>query len=72
MLRNDEESRTALGPHELPEMSRLGRLGVRHEDAAIACRTGKDFPVVQARQTGCRGGSESMAGTRLTTANTMT
>ena len=54
MLRNDEESRTALCSHELPEVSRHGRLVVRHEDAAIACRKGKDFSVVQARQTGCR------------------
>lgn len=44
MLRNDEKPRTALCPHELPEVSRHGRLIVPHEDAAIARCTGNCLP----------------------------
>jgi len=45
MLWNDEQTRTALCLHELAKLSRHRRLVVRHEDTAVACRTGKDFLV---------------------------
>ena len=71
MLRNDEKPRTALCPHEFPEVSRHGCLIVRHEDAAIACRTDKDFPVVEAGQPAAVAVLKSMAGTRLNTDDAM-
>lgn len=58
MLRNDEKPRITLHPHELPEVSRHGRLVMRHEDAAIACGTGKHFLVGEACQPCCRSRSE--------------
>jgi hypothetical protein len=70
MLRNDDQAKAALRPHELAKVSRHGRLVMGDQDAAIACGEGEDFVVLEAGQTCCVAVLKSMAGTRLRTADT--
>ncbi len=71
VLRNHEESQTALRPHELQEVSRHRRLVVRHEYAALACGTRQGFWVSEAGQPAAVAILKLMAGARLSTAETM-
>ena len=71
MLGNDDETRAALRLHELAEVPRHSRLVVRDQDTTVASGEGEDFQILETCQARCGGGLKSMAGTRLSTADTM-